>query len=272
MRITVEINDDELRGIIAQEISKQMTARVTEYFAIGAVHAVRIPVEKFRIVYFDKAKNSGYGDYFNLGFFGGGYKEGGIAFTLPAANLVCDIDVADFSSKPYWKYLVEPGRKVENGKLYFPAVANVGPEFKGKAVSTLCVYDDGRCAVEKLTTIMDKPGLAYAVSGVPLVVDGRDGKWAAECQPEGWTAGAMYATWHTALAIKEPGYVYGLAFQTATSNMLNSGGRSEIWEMLGSYGFKHVLKMDGGGSFKFKCGNVELGTTENRQISNIVQL
>ena len=271
MRITVEIDDSELREIIAQEIAKQSSAPVVEYYSDNDVRFVKIPVDKFRISYFDKPKNSGYGSYFNLGFFGGGYKESGVTFTLPAANLVCDIDVAEFSVKPYWKYLVEPGRKVENGKLYFPSTHNVGSEFKGKAVSTLCVYSNGDCTVEKLATIVNKPSLAYAVSGVPLIADGKDGKW-ADCQAEGWSSGSMYSTWHTALALKEPGYVYGLAFYTTTSNMLNSGGRSEIWEMLGGYGFRHVLKMDGGGSFKFRYKSIELGTSENRQISNIVQL
>ena len=281
IKAEIEINEDELREIVAQEVNRLLTitpiippkSPSIDYYTDKGIHFVRIPVKMFNIRYFDKAKRAGTGNYFNLGFFAGGFREKEYIFTLPVANLICDINISEFSSRPYWKYLVEPGRKVESNKLYIPATHSASSEFKNKAVSTLCVYSDYSVQVEKLTTILGKSHLIYAISGIPLIVNGKDGKW-YDCLVEGWSSGAMYGTWHTALAIDdaEPDYIYGLAFQTTSANMLNANGRSEIWEMLGPYGFTHVLKMDGGGSFYFKYNGVELGTPENRQINTIIQL
>ena len=108
----------------------------------------------------------------------------------------------------------------------------------------------------------------YAMSGVPLIVDGRDGKWIAEAQPEGWGADNMRATWHTAIACKksEPDYIYALGFQTTSANMLSTG---ESWKLFSKYGFESMLKLDGGGSFIFKVDSMLNQTTEDRQISTI---
>ena len=253
------------------------------YYVSDGIHFIKIPVSKFCIRYHDKSKRAGTGNYFNLGFFANfseSVNGSSIAFTLPVANLVCDINQADVHSVA-WKYLVESGRGVVNGKLIFPANTS-GTDFKGKNVSTLVIDVNNKVSIAKLQTYgnllsINGASIKYAVSGVPIIVDGKDGKWTAECVPEGWGSGAVAAAWHTALGVKksEPDFIYCIAFRTTTGNMLNTGGKSESWSLLGKYGFETVLKMDGGGSFYFKYGSVILEDPTrpgDRRISNIVQL
>ena len=147
-----------------------------EYYRDGDIHFIRIPVPLFRIRYHDKSKRAGTGNYFNLGFFAGGFSEvpadGGtpVKFTLPVANLVCDIN--EGTTDPIvLKYLKEGARSVVGGKMRFPGTSTVSDPLRGKSVSTLIVYEDGRVDVLKVPDVSGA-GIAYAVSGCPIITKG----------------------------------------------------------------------------------------------------
>ncbi|MBQ6998260.1 MAG: N-acetylmuramoyl-L-alanine amidase [Clostridia bacterium] len=217
-----------------------------------------IDISKFKIKYFDKAKRSGANipSYFNLGYFGN-FAHNKTEFTLPAANLVADIDVNEIP-EVVLPYLKE--RKIANGKFYMSTNQNAGAQFKNKKVSTL-IIENGVPRVEKISEVQDS--YQYTVSGVPIMLNG---KKTTDYTSEGWQKGVGRATYHSCLGIKDK-KLYYFPIYTTSVDCISSG---EIYDKVKGFGFTDVLKMDGGGSAYFKFENeVQVNTSENRQINTI---
>ena len=233
----------------------------SKYYVDNGIHFVEIPINNFKIQYWDKPKkNSSPSSCFNLGYFGV-FSDGGTTFTLPVANLVADINEKDVSPVAL-KYLKE--REVKNGKLRFYCSQNSGAQFKNKAVSTL-VLDDKGAHIAQYNKLPSN--VKYAVSGAPIVVDGKDPSWSSYVSKEGWDSSIARATWHGFLALKENSKIYYIAMQTTSSNCFIS---SEVYNRLNKYGFADIIKIDSGGSFIFNYnGKMIASTSENRKVNNI---
>lgn len=224
---------------ICEGIGEAMTEQSRHYVKSG-IHFVDIAPGKFCIKVWDKPKKTtAIRDYFNLGFFG--ILKGGA--TIPVGNLCAGGKViTEASNQESW--LSSHGRKM----------------------TTLCVFDDGTVKVIKTDTISSLKGLQSAVSGIPVILGGEDVSWKNDCQPEGYTGGECYATWHGFLAHKGNRLTY-FAMKTAKSNCIQS---SEVWKKIRSYGFDNVIMLDGGGSFVLDNGSKNVAvTSENRRIHSV---
>ena len=236
---------------------QEQDTKITDYryYVENGVHFLEIPVEKFKIKYFDKPKEANnISNYFNLGYFQAGFKEEGKTFTLPVANLVCDIVESEISTV-VMKYLKE--RKVANGKLYWNCDQNVETQFKEKSVTTLVVDQNG-AHIAKYNRLGEN--VKYAVSGAPVFSSGKRVSW-NDVASEGWGEDIKSNTWHGLLTIKNGKIIY-IALQASWEGIFNK---------IQSYGYTNVIKIDGGGSFIFvKEGKtIANGRNENRQINNI---
>ena len=99
------------------------------------LHYVRMGTGELQLLYWDQEKRSApFSNYANAGFFGdyaGGY-------TLPVANLLCQIDTDDISDAAL-NNLSSWGCVISNGKLYKRCNQPANPSintFYGKSVST----------------------------------------------------------------------------------------------------------------------------------------
>lgn len=239
------------------------------------IHMVQIPISNFRIEVWDKKKKtSKIKNYANCGFFGG-FSEKKKYFTLPVGHLIADCTyITDLN----YKYLPERGKIVGN-KVYIDALkcpnGAVSPEnedFGGKALSTLIV-NDGEVCITKVKSIADYKNAEYAVSGLPVIKDGKDVSWKNDVLPEGWSASSCYNTKHIFVGVKDNGYIsngyiYVMGIQTKTKNCIQS---SEVYNLLKGYGFTDVIKLDGGGSTVMDVeGKNKFVTSGNRQIHNVI--
>ena len=235
-----------------------------KYYIKNSIHIVEVPVSEFHIVMCDKPKKSASKkDYANCGFFGT-YKENGKLFTLPVAHLVCDFDADNVCTR---RYCNERGKFKGPDKFVFDASKfdDLG-EFSGKKITTLMVYG-GSATMMDVQTLPDD--LDYAVSGVPIMRDGTDVKFATYVTAQGWTAGSLYPTWHTFIGLKQDGKtIYVMGMKTTTTNMIKSAEAFKKFTALGMY---NVIKLDGGGSFYMNVGGKGVASTsENRLINTII--
>lgn len=237
------------------------SVRASEYTKLSSrLHMVKIPIERFRLLMWDKAKKTTViEDYYNAGYFAT-YEEDGIRFTLPVANLMADIgDLGE----PSLKYLKEWGR-VENGKISCDTRRNASNQFKDKLVSTLIVTGD-RAYIDRVNQL--PAGAKYAVSGIPVIRNGQDVSYSKEVVAEGWDASPLYATWHGILAVDGSDFIYYMAWQSTKSNLITS---CEAWNSFKSYGFTDMILLDGGGSFVLDHNGKNVAvTSENRRINTV---
>ena len=107
--------------------------------------------------------------------------------------------------------------------------------------------------------------VGYAVSGIPII---RDGKAVTldQITAQGWDTSPFRATWHTVLAVKD-NRAYVIPWQSHSTNLLTSGEAAKAFA-----GYKDVIKLDGGGSFMYCCGDKKQYTAENRVICSILRL
>ena len=235
--------------------------RASEYTKLSSrLHMVKIPIERFRLLMWDKPKKTTViKDYFNAGYFAG-YKENGAGFTLPVANLMAD--QGDLG-EPSLKYLKEWG-KVEGGKVSCDTRRNASNQFKDKLVSTLIVTGD-RAYIDQVNQL--PTGTKYAVSGIPVIRNGQDVSYSKEVVAEGWDASPLYATWHGMLAVDGSDSIYYLAWQSTSKNLITT---CEAWNAFKSYGFTDMILLDGGGSFVLDYnGKNVVVTGENRRINTV---
>ncbi len=134
----------------------------------------------------------------------------------------------------------------------------------GKAVSTLLI-SGGKARVEEIRTVPE--GADYAVSGIPILRDGR-ACTTAQAKGQGWDTSPLRATWHTLVGLKGDGMVYVMGWQSRTANLLDSGEAARVFRGLG---FVDVLKLDGGGSYYQNREGAVSKTAENRRINSVLR-
>lgn len=214
----------------------------------------------FAIGYHDAGKKDGiYEEYVNGGFFGY-FKEGGVDFTLPVANLVCNISVRKLS-EPAKKYL---GHRIKGGKLRWYCNHNHSTQFWNKAVSTLVVPAKGKPYIDDM--VEPPADCKYAISGVPTVRHGDDVDFYNYVKAQGWGEGSMYGTYHTWLGVRD-GEIWVITGKTTAPNYIYG---MEFWKKVSQEGFDDIICIDGGGSYYRKVGGKVQATSGNRAINNVV--
>lgn len=215
-----------------------------------------------RIVMVDKPKKTAADrDYCNAGFFSA-YKENGQGFTLPVAHLVCDYEADSVYTK---KYCTERGKFVGGKFLFDSGKWEFDNPCYGKNVSTL-IIKDGIASIRDIKNLVD---CDYAISGVPIMRDGKDVTFKTYVKSQGWDASSLYATYHIFVGLKEKesDTLYIMCEKTKTSNMITS---AEAYKKFKALGFYDVIKLDGGGSAYFNDNGEVVSTSENRRINTII--
>lgn len=214
----------------------------------------------FVIQYWDKSKKKGTAqNYINGGFFGY-FKENGVNFTLPVGNLVCDISLQDVPEVAK-KYLTA---HVYGKKMRYSVNDNIPNQFHNKAVSTLVLPQTGAPYVKELTTV---PSTArYAISGIPVIRDGKDVSYAAFVQKQGWDVSPFYATMRNFVGLKGT----TLYIVSGTSKTDNFVATSEVFKALEPFGFSDLCALDGGGSAYHKYNGKADFCWSDRNVNNII--
>lgn len=214
--------------------------------------------DDFGIEYHDAGKKNISEDrYINGGFFGA-YKGALGMFTLPVANLVCDIGRIDPDAEKYIKPYVS------GGKLRYGCNDNASAQFHGRKVSTLVKTSSGRVYVADLS---EPPSDAiYAISGVPTVRDGDDVDYYNYVKAQGWDESCMYATYRNWIGVRG-GKIWVISGKTATRNYIYG---MEFWKKIRGEKFDDIICLDGGGSYVRKTGTGKYATVGNRRINNYI--
>lgn len=212
----------------------------------------------FAIIYHDKDKRKGgVKRYINGGFFANYRSEDGEVYTLPVANLACDIKEIPAAAKDN---LFE---HVYGNHLVYSIADNATKQFAGKKVSTLLVPHMGDPRIERVDKIPS--GIKYAVSGVPVVINKKPVDM-AYVNAEGWDSSTTYNTSRNMLGIRN-GEIWVLTLKTTTANYIKSG---EVWKKIQGEGFEDVIALDGGGSYIRVEGIKRRSTGGSRAVNNII--
>jgi exopolysaccharide biosynthesis protein len=220
----------------------------------------------FKIKWWDNEKrdNKKNNTYFSSGYFGNFASDtGAFKFTLPSGNLIADIDAFSINNEVLG-YLKE--RKVENGKLYYPASLNTDSRFRKAKVSTLCIDQQNKASIIKLNNFIGT-NYKYAVSGAPVILNGQ---YVSDFTSEGWDTSIVRPTTHILVGTKKDNdnFIYIFPYTTSTTNCLKS---KELYNKFKDFGFNNLLKLDGGGSAYAKVNDkVVANTNENRQINTLI--
>lgn len=259
-------NPDYLKAIIQRYHEALKAEKVNDSYQIvmfDDIPMFKLNIEKFKIVWTDKGKSAELPDCalaFNLGYFAN-FNEGGVWFTLPVANLVADINFNELSPCAV-NYIKE--RPHTNTRVAFSTHNNTSDQFKGKSVSTL-VIKNGEAWIANMKEVTLE-GVDYAVSGVPII---RDGKFAETAyKTEGWDSSVSRSTYHGFIGIRNSELFY-FYLNTYAYNCITSG---EVYDRVNNFGFEDLIKVDGGGSFTFTCeeySQYDMKTSDSRQINNI---
>lgn len=235
-----------------------------KYYQTNGIHIIEVPISDFSIVMCDKKKkNVETKNYCNAGFFAN-YSESGIKFTLPVGHLACDFD----ADNEYVKYYCEQrGNFVDKGKYQFDSGKwlYMNPLCNNK-VSTFIINGNTASIVD----IKNLPtNVEYAISGIPIMRNGADVKFATYVKNQGWDASPLYATWHIFIGLKNNSkIIYIMGMKTTTGNMITSAEAYKKFKAIGMY---NVIKLDGGGSFYMNVnGKAVASTSENRLINTII--
>lgn len=212
----------------------------------------------FAIIYHDKDKRKGgVKRYINGGFFANYRSEDGEVYTLPVANLACDIkDIPAAAKGNLYEH-------VYGNHLVYGTADNATKQFAGKKVSTLLVPYTGDPRIERVDKIPS--GIKYAVSGVPVVIN-RKPVDMTYVGAEGWDGSTTYGTSRNMLGIRG-GEIWVLTLKTTTANYIKSG---EVWKKIQSEGFEDVIALDGGGSYIRVEGIKRRSTGGSRAVNNII--
>lgn len=212
----------------------------------------------FAIIYHDKDKRKGgVKRYINGGFFANYRAEDGEVYTLPVANLACDIkDIPPAAKGNLFEH-------VYGNHLVYSIAGNATKQFAGKKVTTLLVPYSGKPTIERVDKIPS--GIKYAVSGVPVVIDKKpvDMNYV---NAEGWDSSTTYGTSRNMLGIRS-GEIWVLTLKTTSANYIKSG---EVWKKIQGEGFEDVIALDGGGSYIRVEGIKRRSTGGSRAVNNII--
>lgn len=212
----------------------------------------------FAIIYHDADKRKGgVKRYINGGFFANYRSEDGEVYTLPVANLACDIkDIPAAAKGNLFEH-------VYGNHLVYGTADNATKQFAGKKVSTLLVPYFGKPTIERVDKIPS--GIKYAVSGVPVVIDKKPVDM-TYVNAEGWDGSTTYNTSRNMLGIRG-GEIWVLTLKTTSANYIKSG---EVWRKMQGEGFEDVIALDGGGSYIRVEGIKRRSTGGSRAVNNII--
>lgn len=179
-----------------------------------------------------KKKSIGDTNYANAGFFA--VTDGGK--TIPVGNLVINGNIiTDAKNQADWLNTAR------------------------RAQTTVVVHNDNTLEVIKTDDMMSVPAVKYAISGIPVIRNGRRVSL-DEIKAEGYFGSELYDTWHGFLGVRDGRLVY-VAARLGFELMVY------LMEVLG---IRDAIKLDGGGSFILHNGTFEVATAENRRINNIL--
>ena len=229
---------------------------------------IEFPVEKFKLLYWDRYKNSAqYSNCFNAGFFApyaeivNGVKQ---PFTMPVANICVDSSVGIPALGK--KYLNEWTRDTGllYGKVKLSCYQNGAPDYHKNAVSTLVISNSNTAKIVDINAL--PVDCKYAISGVPCIRGGEDVSWKDYVAPQGWGGGVMYATYRNWLGTGED-KMFLISGRTYASNYIYG---MEFYNKVKNLGIKDCIGLDGGGSYFLRLdGKNVKRTLENRRINSI---
>ena len=261
-RLTLQLGWDRFVKMVEtkrKELNGIKTNAKTERMTLNGYTVER--AKDFRIVYWDKSKKKGTAEsYINGGFFGN-FKEGTVPFTLPTGNLVCDVtwdSCLKNCASDYW----QPFDK--NGKFRYGTADNASGQFKGKAVTTFVLPQNGTPYVNEMTA--PPADCRYAISGIPVIRDGADVSYSRFVKPQGWDASPFYATSRNFIGLKGS-EIYIVSGTSKTENFVAT---SEVYEKLKSFGFDELVAEDGGGSYYHKYKGKADAVWGDRDVNNII--
>ena len=254
--LTEEFADQAARGI---------TDALVEVYGLQQVSAPKpiatLTPGNFRVEVVSMAKRSIPGNFANAGYFGPYYQEAE-DFALPVGHLV-----GDYKATGKWMrhYAEERGTFDGDKWLFDSGKWTYANPPGGKAVTTVYTMADDPNTIHVGEIVNLPHGVGYAVSGIPII---RDGKAVTldQIKAQGWDTSPFRATWHTVLAV-EDNKVHVIPWQSHSTNLVTSGEAAKAFSA-----YRDVIKLDGGGSFMYRCGGEELATEENRVICSILRL
>ena len=196
------------------------------------VYIQEIEPKNFEIMPCDCGKKEiSLANYFNCGYFAA--EKGGK--TIPVGNLAND------------------------GEIYAQAKDNASwLNLAGHKLTTVYTLTDGTCGITKTDDLGVIRGLKTAVSGIPIIIGGKYVSM-EEIKSEGYFGNELYDTWHGFLGIRHGKLVYV---------GMKCGFEEMCWALV-ALGIYDAVKLDGGGSFILKNGEIIRATSENRRIQNV---
>lgn len=259
---TLDLGWERFLGMVQSNMGTQTKTDYPDTYTHDGLTFVRC--RNFAVRYHDAAKKTarfpGFGEA-SGGFFATFKSSAGETFTLPVANLTCDID--DIPDAAF-KYLAN---YVSGGKLRYGCNNNQTAQFKGKKVSTLVVPASGAPYVADIA--VPPIDCKYAISGVPTVRNGDDVDYYNYVKPQGWDDSCMRAAYRHWLGVRN-GEIWLITGKTSANNYIYG---MEFWKKVRGEGFDDIICIDGGGSYYYKpkSGTVK-ATLENRRINNKVRV
>lgn len=222
---------------------------------------IEMPASMLKVVWLDREKRSGgdvtrNGNFCNANFFSY-YDEGGYEFRLPIGHLKCDVYPGFRLHEMEDHYMRERGKFSEDGSKFTFDSGKwefMNPCFD-TAPSTLFIKY-GKAWIEDLRYLGSREDADYAVSGVPVLRNHDDVSFYNYVVPQGWTANTVRAAYHVFVGVKDdPSMVYVMYYQSRTSNLVYG---MEFFNRIKDAGFRDIIKLDGGGSFIFKCPDLNI--------------
>lgn len=258
---TIELGWDRFLAMVEKKrrILAGLEVEESDDLTLNGYRIIR--AKDFQICYFDAPKKSGkFQNYINGGFFGP-FAEGGIDFTLPVANLICDILPGSLSlaaAKYVQKHII-------GSKMIWATSHNASEQFIGKAVSTLVLPHSGKPYVAELTA--PPANARYAISGIPVIRNGVDVSFKNFVKPQGWDDSPFYATSRNFIGLKGSA-IYIVSGASKSENFVAT---SEVYDALKPFGFDDCLALDGGNSWLHCYKGKQISIGKNRQINTIIK-
>ena len=203
------------------------------FFRNKKIYVKELDTKHIHFVIFDNNKRYfQVKNYFNLGFFH--RKPDG--YIMPVGHFVtCGTNLSDDS---YQQFM---------------------PTY-GKALSTLCIYNNYTTKISKIVNIDNIDGLRYAISGMPILKNGKAVSL-SDIKYEGYSCKNLHNTWHGFLGLRHDGQLVYIAAKCEYKDMAN---------ILIKHNLVNAIKIDGGGSFIYKNEDGDIvATFGNRKIHNV---
>ena len=224
-------------------------------FTHNGITIVEMPVDLFKVVWLDREKRTGAqvtqnGNFCNANFFAY-YDEAGYSFRLPVGHLKCDI-YSGFELHEVEEHYMHERGKIEGSKFTW----EYDNPCYGKAVSTLCVRNH-KAFVNDIIVLDTYQDCDYIISGVPVLRHGEDVSCYNYVIPQGWGLDTLRSAYHVFVGIKAAlaDTIYVMYYQSTSNNLIYG---MEFYNKIKDLGFQDIIKLDGGGSFIFKCPDLNL--------------